>query len=274
MSFLAKSIFAKSQLFWSSFFAKKLFVKCSNLDCTIKIMGPRNYIVLDKYEDFDLSQFVYQVNDENPASTNLEIKYSGEDGRLLKVYLKTPILELGRLCRYQGRDYLDLQILDSYHSDFRDYLVTLDQYHLAQLESNQKIWGFDGSVRQTVLSQRFRNLLNFSSDSQHEYLLVEVNQPKLFDQNDRRRTTADLKPGLKGRAVLELGGLYSQANQIFYTQINLVQIKVRLPDPESSQENPLGTETKTAEVKPVEIPVKPIETQTKPVETPVETPKN
>jgi hypothetical protein len=194
-------------------------------------MTSRKFQVFDDFKNLNLNQFIYHLAMGKPPS--LEIGFPLADGKLVRVYLKTPVLEMGQVYHYKDQDYLDLKIQRGESptkvSDFRNFLVTLDQYHLSQIEANQKIWGYDGSVCQPILNQSFRHILNFSGKSGKEYFLVKFDpaQLKIFDQNDQKISLDQLKPEQISRAILELEGLICQ-DGIFETSLRLIQLKTRI----------------------------------------------
>ena len=198
----------------------------------------KNKIISD-FNEFQLKSLMYTLNTDDEMSPSLDIRYPLDDSDgLQRVYLKTPTLMTGDLCHYNKQDLLVLQIIDSRRSSFRDTLVMLDQYHLAQVESNQKIWGFSGSVPQAVLSQYFRNIVNYSGKTGKEFLVIDFdNNPVLFDQYDNRISIEQVEKNCECRAVLELDGMRRHDNGDFYTKINLVQLKVKLPEFDNSTES-------------------------------------
>jgi len=194
------------------------------------------FLILSEFANIDLNQFIYHLEETKPRS--LSIRHPTADGKMLRVYIKTPIMVVGDFCRFNGQDFLDLQLKDDTPkaNEFRDFLITIDQYHIAQVESNQRLWDFDGTISNTVIARQFRQTLNFSGKNGYEYILVNFERnPKLFDQFNNRITQDQVKTGQVVRAVLELEGLRVQ-DGMFQTRLNLVQLKTNIKSPSTIDE--------------------------------------
>lgn len=187
------------------------------------------YQIFDRFDQIDIDLFDYKLVD-----SDLEIKTTQGDGaNLSHIYLKTPLMELGPIDKYQNWIYLELNILDE-EDGFKEFLQTIDTYHIAQIHANQQIWGFDGTVPLAYFSKHYFPILKRSTTTYQDCLIFQIkanpdhHKIRFYDQEDRTVSLSDLKQGCFVRAILELKKLRPIDKVSFQTELKLIQMKARL----------------------------------------------
>lgn len=206
-----------------------------------------NYQLFDRFDRIDIDKFIYRLVDDSleiriePDEESMtDIEPGSRTGiRPSRIYLKTPVLQLGPICTYKGQTYLELNLIED-DTAFKDFLQTIDTYHLAQIHTNQKIWGYD-DVPLAYFSDHYYPLIKRSATTYQDCLIVKVNSQdsdtknvNFYDQEDNPITLNELQAGNSARAILELSNLRPINQETFQTELSLIQLKVRIEKTERS----------------------------------------
>ena len=198
------------------------------------------YQLFDQFDQIDLARFIYTL-DEDLLEIRVERKGPKLDDDMESgarmghksdhIYLKTPLMQLGSFSDYKDHTYIELILIES-DDAFKDFIQTIDTYHLAQIHANQKIWGFDGSVPLAYFSAHYYPLLKRSANTYQDCLVVKIDKVdthvQFYDQDNNQIKVSDLKIDVPVRAVLDLNNLGPINKDTFETQLNLIQLKVNL----------------------------------------------
>ena len=176
------------------------------------------------YKTFEFEDLSFLKPEKTKSGSYIsKAEYKGEN-----VYIQTPRLNCASLVHTDNRCAIDL-IFDKSHKQFYDFITTIDDYSIIQIQKNSKQW-FNREFPLDVVEEYYKTPVKMGRKNKAPSLKIKVpvskGQPNLiiYDSKNNEIEFSKIKENTKVLTVLKFVGLKFLKQQVICEWVP-IQIK-------------------------------------------------
>ena len=177
-------------------------------------MNDNPNITIVDYKKFDFDKLTFNQPEQTKAGSFLAAaKYNNQD-----VFIQTPRLKCSQLVKTDNRCALELEF-DKSHGLFYDYITSIDDFSIIQIQKNSKPW-FNKSIPLDIVEEFYKTPVKVGRKNNPPALKIKVPLSKsepvctIYDNKNNEITFSKLKTNSKAVVVLKFVGLKFLKQQV------------------------------------------------------------